>query len=157
VTVKKIVCFTVFLLAFNWVSFAGDDYYDRYIHDYYKYGNFWVDHPLYGPQYNRGVPAPWYLLSGPYKDKYLKERYKYWNRYYEHPLYGPQYNRGMEGVGSSEDILPYYPPIPYEKEENFYDWYRRNPDAVKKWTDEEIEKYNREIDEAREKEGMQEE
>ncbi len=97
------------------------------------------------------------LFFGPYKDKYLKERYKYWNRYYEHPLYGPQYNRGMEGVGSSEDILPYYPPIPYEKEENFYDWYRRNPDAVKKWTDEEIEKYNREIDEAREKEGMQEE
>jgi len=28
---------------------------------------------------------------------------------------------------------------------------------VKKWTDEEIEKYNREIDEAREKEGMQKE
>jgi hypothetical protein len=151
---KKILCVTIFFIVITPVISDGDHDYNRYIHDYYKYGNFWMDHLLYGPQYNRIIPIPGYLCL-PYNDKYLRKYYKYWNRYYEHPLYGPQYNRGMEGPVRSDYISPYYPLIPYEREENFYDWYRQNPNAVKKWTDEEIKKYNQEIDEARKKEYLE--
>jgi len=152
---KNIVCSIILFLMLAPVCFSGDRDYDRYMHDYYKYGNFWVYHPLYGPQYNRTIPMLSYPYQ-PYQDKYLREQYKYLNRYYEHPLYGPQYNRGMEGPVDSDSMNPYYPIIPFEEEESFYKWYMRNPDAVKKWTDEEIEKYNQEIDEAIKKEKMEE-
>jgi len=153
---KKIVCIPVFFLMLASVSVGDDHDYDHYMHDYYKYGNFWVYHPLYGPQYNRYVPMLSYPYL-PYHDNYLRRQYKYWNRYYEHPLYGPQYNRGMEGPFDSDyNTHPNYPLIPLEKEESFYDRYRRNPDTVRTWTDEEIQKYNQEIDEARRKEQIEE-